>query len=214
VPLDSANGKRGPAYPALFQANTRVWLTALSAPLERPATLDDIPDTELDRLADMGFDWVWMLSVWCTGPVGKGISRSHPDWRREFEETLPDLCEADIGGSGFAITGYSVSPALGGEAALARLRERLRQRGIPLMLDFVPNHTALDHPWIEDHPDYYILGTDHQLEQAPQNYTRIKGRKGDHVVAHGRDPYFPGWPDTLQLNYANPATQEAMVGEL
>jgi hypothetical protein len=34
------------------------------------------------------------------------------------------------------------------------------------------------------------------------------------LLAHGRDPYFPGWPDTLQLNYANPATQEAMIGEL
>ena len=34
------------------------------------------------------------------------------------------------------------------------------------------------------------------------------------LLAHGRDPYFPGWPDTLQLNYANLATQEAMIGEL
>jgi len=34
------------------------------------------------------------------------------------------------------------------------------------------------------------------------------------LLAHGRDPYFPGWPDTLQLDYANAATQEAMIGEL
>ncbi len=37
---------------------------------------------------------------------------------------------------------------------------------------------------------------------------------GDLWLAHGRDPYFPGWPDTLQLNYANPDTQTAMQGEL
>ncbi len=34
------------------------------------------------------------------------------------------------------------------------------------------------------------------------------------VLAHGRDPYFAGWPDTLQLDYGNPATRQAMVGEL
>ena len=117
-----------PAYPSLYQINTRVWLTELSRDLGRPATLDDIPDAELDRLAEMGFDWVWFLSVWQTGPAGQRVSRSNPQWRKEFQETLPDLREEDIPGSGFAITGYTVHRSLGGEAALARLRERLRQR--------------------------------------------------------------------------------------
>ena len=125
-------------YPSLFQINTRVWLTELSRGLGRPATLDDIPDAELDRLAHLGFDWIWMLSVWQTGPAGQQVSRSNPEWRREFEETLPDLREEDIAGSGFAITGYTVHQSLGGDAALARLRERLRKRGLKLMLDFVP----------------------------------------------------------------------------
>jgi hypothetical protein len=82
------------------------------------------------------------------------------------------------------------------------------------MLDFVPNHTALDHGWVLDHPEYYIPGTEEDLSRAPQNYTRVKGKKGPLLLAHGRDPYFPGWPDTLQLNYGNPATQEAMLSEL
>jgi hypothetical protein len=199
--------------PALYQMNTRVWLTGLSRSLGRPATLDDIPDAELDRVAAMGFDWIWMLSVWSTGPAGLQVSRTEPEWRREFEETLPDLREEDIGGSGFAIAGYSVGPALGGPAALARLRSRLAQRGLRLMLDFVPNHTALDHPWVMEHPDYYIAGTELDLMRAPRNYTRA-GATRDLVLAHGRDPYFPGWPDTLQLNYGNPATQAAMNTEL
>ena len=143
-------------YPSLFQINTRVWLTELSRNLHRPATLDDIPDTELDRLAQLGFDWIWMLSVWQTGPGAQRVSRTNREWRKEFEETLPDLREEDIGGSGFAITGYTVHQSLGGDAALARMRDRLRQRGLKLMLDFVPNHTGLDHPWIEDHLEYYV----------------------------------------------------------
>ena len=201
-------------YPSLYQINTRVWLTERARELRRPATLDDIPDAELDRLAEMGFDWVWFLSVWQTGEAGQRISRSHPEWRHEFEETLPDLRDDDIPGSGFAITSYTVHRALGGDAALARLRERLRKRGLRLMLDFVPNHTALDHPWVEEHPEYYITGTERDLGRAPLNYTWVKRRRGDLLLAHGRDPYFPGWPDTLQLNYGNPATQEAMIGEL
>ncbi|MDR3619349.1 MAG: alpha-amylase family glycosyl hydrolase [Paludisphaera borealis] len=203
-----------PRYPSLYQINTRVMTTSLSRKLGRAATLDDVPDAELDDLARMGFDWVWFLSVWRTGPAGQRVSRANPEWRREFEQTLPDLSDDDVAGSGFAITGYEAHPALGGEAALARLRKRLQDRGLRLMLDFVPNHSALDHPWVEDHPEYYIAGTEIDLARAPRNYTWIKRRGGDRLLAYGRDPYFPGWPDTLQLNYGEPATQDAMIGEL
>jgi len=203
-----------PRYPSLLQVNTRVWLTELSLGLGRRATLDDVPDAALDRWAALGFDWIWLLSVWSTGAAGRRISRENLEWRREFEKTLPDLREEDIAGSGFAITGYTVSPDLGGNTALARLRARLRARGLRLMLDFVPNHTALDHPWVDAHPEYYVSGTELELARAPQNYTWVKGSHSEHLLAHGRDPYFPGWPDTLQLDYANPATQEAMIGVL
>jgi glycosidase len=162
----------------------------------------------------MGFDWIWLLSVWRTGSVAQGISRANPEWRHEFQETLPDLREEDIAGSGFAVTGYTVHPSLGGDAALARIRQRLRDRGLRLMLDFVPNHTAPDHPWVQEHIEYFIAGTETDLAQAPHNYTRLNPPQGDKVLALGRDPYFAGWPDTLQLDYSNPATQEAMRGEL
>jgi hypothetical protein len=115
-------------YPSLFQINTRVWLTQLSRSLNRRATLDDIPDDELDRLADLGFDVVWFLSVWQTGLASQKISRSLPELRKEFEETPTDLREEDIEGSGFAITAYTAHATLGGDTALRRLRERLSQR--------------------------------------------------------------------------------------
>jgi Alpha amylase, catalytic domain len=203
-----------PKHPSLYQVNTRVWLTHLSEQLGRAATLDDIPDSELDRFCQQGFDWLWFLSVWQTGSASQKISRSLPELRKEFEETLPDLRETDIEGSGFAITGYTVHAQLGGDAALSRLRERLRNRGLRLMLDFVPNHTALDHPWVEAHPEYFVSGNEADVLRCPPNYGWARRRQGDLVLAYGRDPYFPGWTDTFQLNYGNPATQAAMLEEL
>jgi len=204
----------GNQYPMLYQINTRVWMTELSRKLGCHVTLDEIPDAELDKLANSGFEWIWFLSVWQTGKEGRRISRQNPEWRMEFQETLPDLKEEDIAGSGFAIIRYAVSEELGGDAALSRLHKRLGDRGMKLMLDFVPNHTAPDHDWIRDHPDYYIQADEADMEREPANFTRISLESGDIVLAHGRDPFFPGWPDTLQLNYGNPLLQEALIGEL
>ena len=203
-----------PRYPALYQINSRVWLTELSRAQGKRATLDNIPDAELDRLAALGFDWVWFLSVWQTGPAAQAISRANPQWRREFAATLPDLEDEDIAGSGFAIQSYTVHRDLGGAAALARLRQRLQQRGLKLMLDFVPNHMAPDHAWIDEHPDYFVHGSEPDLARSPRNYCQVQTKNGPLLLAYGRDPYFDGWPDTLQLNYGNPELQQAMIGEL
>jgi hypothetical protein len=205
---------RPPRYPSLCEINTRVWLRRLAQERGSPVTLADIEPATLDRFARQGFDWIWLLSVWQTGPAGRAISRSNPAWRAEFEAALPDLVEEDICGSGFAITGYTVSEALGGDEALADFRSKLARRGIRLMLDFVPNHTAIDHPWAATHPDYYVQGSEALLAGTPQNYLRVETAQGSRILAHGRDPNFPGWPDTLQLNYANRELQSARLDEL
>ena len=176
-------------------------LLEISQALGRAATLDDLDDDILDRLAHGGFNWLWPLGVWQTGPEGQAISRNHPEWRREFEALLPDLAEQDISGSPFAVQDYRVHVDFGGNDALVRLRRRLHQRGIRLLLDFVPNHTAPDHPWVNEHPEYYIAGDESDLAQEPHNFRQIETVHGRRILAHGRDPYFPGWPDTLQLNY-------------
>jgi len=201
-------------YPSLYQINTRVWLTELSEELARPATLDDIPDKELDRLATMGFDWIWFLSVWTTGEKGRKVSLENPEWRHEFEQTLSDLKDEDIGGSGFAIADYHVHPNLGGDPALKRLRERLKKRGLKLMLDFVPNHVGPDHVWVQQHPQYFVAGTEDDIKNNPQNFTRVTLKQGSTILAYGRDPYFSGWPDTVQLDYSNPETVDAMTNIL
>jgi hypothetical protein len=195
-----------PLYPSLYQVNTCVYLGELGRALGRPATLDDWPDAALDRLVEWGFDWLWPLGVWQLGEAALELAPSMVDWP-SVQRVLPDLAAADMVSSPFAITSYTVNKEFGGDAALAGLRERLRQRGIRLMLDFVPNHTALDHPWVHSHPHHYIRGTREDLDREPKNYCVLD----DAVFAYGRDPYFPGWPDTVQLNYRHPAARAAMT---
>jgi glycosidase len=199
-----------PLYPCLYQVNTRVMLQRLSTQLNRPATLDDIPNSALDEWVQSGFDWIYFLGVWQTGTAAPKVSRTNPEWVAEYQRLLPDLTDEDVCGSCFAVTGYSVHQAMGGQAAMERLRDRLHQRGLKLMLDFVPNHTAPDHPWVQTHPDFYVGGTEEHLTREPQNYCRL----GDRIFAYGRDPYFAGWCDTLQLNYGNLDLQLAQINEL
>lgn len=197
-------------YPSLYQINTRILLGEIGP----RATLDDIPDTMLDRWKALGFDMVWMLGVWQTGAAGRQVSRTNPQLRSDYLQVLPDVTDEDICGSPFAVQDYTVHRDFGGDAALARLRQRLHQRGLRLMLDFVPNHTALDHPWTQSHPEFYIAGSEADLEREPQNWQRIVSGPHKLILAHGRDPYFPGWPDTLQLNYRHAGLRAAMQAEL
>jgi hypothetical protein len=204
-------------HPLLYQVNTRVVLQERGVALGRQATLDDVTDAFIDDVAAKGFGWVWFLGVWQTGPIGRQISLSTPKLQEECRRVLPDLRPEDVCGSPFAITAYRVHTDFGGDAALARLRERLARRGLKLLLDFVPNHTARDHEWVTAHPEYYIGGSEDDLRREPQNYARVepaRGGRGGTILAFGRDPYFDGWPDTFQLNYRHAGLREARIGEL
>src|SRR5438552_600654 len=159
-------------YPSLLEINVKVWLYRLSQEAGRAITLGEIADATLDGLAGQGFDWIWLLSVWRRSAASMAVSRSNPAWRAEFLAALPDLTEDDICGSGFAIGAYEVEAALGGKAGLAMFRARLAQRGLRLMLDFVPNHTALDHPWVRTNPDFYVQGSEESLAAEPANFQR------------------------------------------
>ncbi len=200
--------------PSIYQINTRVVLQERGVALGRPATLDDLEDRFLDDIASKGFQWVWFLGVWQTGPAGRQISRSNPKLVEECRRVLPDLKVEDICGSPFAIVAYETSRDFGGDNALAQVRKRLAQRGIKLLLDFVGNHTAPDHAWVQTHPEYYIQGTEDDLARQPQNYARVKLGGRTVILAYGRDPYFDGWPDTFQLNYRHAGFREARIAEL
>lgn len=202
------------AYPSLYQINARAWVNQYARQLGGKATLAAIPDSELEAIAGLGFDWIYLLGVWEQGEIGRRQARQDTRLRQEIRQYLPDVEESEICGSCFAITGYRVSPGLGGEAALRNLRQRMHQHGLRLMLDFIPNHTAIDHPWAWSQPEFYVQGDENSLRHEPKNYVRLATAKGELVLAHGRDPHFTGWNDTLQLNYAHPPVIEAMTQEL
>ncbi|MEM9695992.1 MAG: alpha-amylase family glycosyl hydrolase, partial [Myxococcota bacterium] len=155
----------------------------------------------LDRLRELHFEWLYLLGIWSTGEASRGVSRSTPSLVDEYASTLPDFASHDVCGSPFAVTAYRVHPRMGGNGALARLRERARARDLRLMIDFVPNHVALDHPWRAAHPAYFIVD-DARFESFVADGKRY---------AYGRDPFTGAWRDTLQLNYAEPGLVDEMV---
>ena len=79
-------------------------------------------------------------------------------------------------------------------------RRELTRRGLKLLVDFVPNHVAPGHPWILSHPEYFMQAAEEDLRREPASFVDAGGR----VVACGRDPFFPAWPDVLQWNTFQP----------
>ncbi|MDT7807724.1 MAG: hypothetical protein QOJ70_1537 [Acidobacteriota bacterium] len=203
-----------PKYPTVYEINAWVWLSELSRMHGKPLTLGDVPQSELERVAEYRFDALWLMGVWERSPGARQISRTHPELLEEYRRTLPCYTEADVVGSPYAVRGYRVDPALGGDEGLARLRARLRELGLRLVLDFIPNHMAIDHPWVKEHPERLVQGDAESLEREPRNYFRAGDDDGARVFAYGRDPYFDGWPDTVQLDYRRAETRGAMSDAL
>jgi len=192
----------------------RPLVVRLSNQLGRPASLADLPDEEIDRLAALGFDHVWLMGVWDTGTAGGEIAQRQPWLRERWHELFGANSEPEIVGSPYAIAGYRVAADLGGDDALARLRDRLAQAGIGLVLDFVNHHTAIDHPWVAAHPDRYVSGDEALRDAEPEAWFAAPVAGTRRWLAHCRDPWFPPWTDTAPLDYRNPEVHDAMTREL
>jgi hypothetical protein len=155
-------------YPSLYQINTRVWLRDLADSLKRPATLTDIPDEFLDQVASLGFDYVWFLGLWQTGPAGRRLSLGHPEWLREFRAALPDFSEADVNGSPFAVTGYTLHRDFGQEVDLLTLKERLNTRGLKLIVISFPTTRPWSIPGWQSTPSSMFRGVQPTLSGSPR----------------------------------------------
>ncbi|PIU32668.1 MAG: alpha-amylase [Syntrophobacteraceae bacterium CG07_land_8_20_14_0_80_61_8] len=196
-----------PKHPVLYEINTWVWLAELSRTHERPVNLATVPEQDWDAIASHGFDAVWLMGVWERSPAGIEISMRNEGLLQDFRRALPDFAATDNVGSPYCVRRYVVDHHLGGPPALAKAREQLAQRGLRLILDFVPNHVAPDHPWVAAHPEYFIQGNDGDLRRDPASFIGAGGK----VLACGRDPYFPAWPDVLQLNAFAPGLRAAAI---
>jgi alpha amylase-like protein len=195
------------ANPLIYELNTWVWLGELSRRHGRAVDLGSVPDEEWDAIHSHGFDAVWLMGVWERSPAGTAIALADDALVESFRQALPDLQPEDVVGSPYCIRGYEADPHLGGPAGLATARAALAERGIALILDFVPNHVAPDHPWTSSRPGYFVLGTDADLERDPASFLRV----GDAVLANGRDPYFSAWHDVVQLNAFSPELRAAAI---
>jgi hypothetical protein len=195
---------------ALYEINTLVWLGELSRRYGRPVGLGDVPGEVWDEVARPGIDTVWLMGVWERSPAGLRIALRDEGLLASFRAALPDLTEADIAGSPYCVRNYVVDAALGGPEGLAVARDRLAARGLRLILDHVPNHVAPDHRWLAGRPDCLIQGTADDLAHAPDSFLEAGGR----VYARGRDPYFPPWPDVVQLNAFSEDLRAATVDTL
>ncbi|MBM2841179.1 MAG: glycosidase [Bacteroidetes bacterium] len=202
------------SHPLVYEVNTRVLLRELQAEHGEEVTLGTIPDKLLDEWAALGFDAIWLMGVWTTGKIGLEIARTDKSLLEEYKRVLPNFSEEDVIGSPYAVKAYVVSPALGGNKGLLQLRNRMRQRGLSLVLDFVPNHTARDHQWVSRHPEYYMNGREGEDIQKPEYYFATSTIKGLFVLAFGRDPNYPGWTDTAQLDIRNAETRKAMISTI
>ena len=134
-------------------------------------TLADVPSAAWDAIAARGFDLLFLMGVWRRSPVGQDIARRHEGLRGEYDRTLPGWTDADVVGSPYCISAYEPDDRMGGWPGLAHARRQLRTRGIALIVDFVPNHTAFDHAWVAAHPEWYVLGTEQDAQAAPTHST-------------------------------------------
>jgi glycosidase len=210
----------------LLAKNTYVWLDQLSKKYKRAIHhLNEIPNEELEILAQSGFTGLWLIGLW---------ERSRASAR------IKQLCgNPEAISSAYSLFSYDIAADLGGQAAYEDLKERAWQYGIRLASDMVPNHMAIDSPWVVEHPDWF-LSLEHspfpsytfqgpdlsanpsisiKLEDHYYNRTdasvvfqRIDKRSGDtRYVYHGNDGTTMPWNDTAQLNYLNPEVREAII---
>jgi hypothetical protein len=199
-----------PRQPLIYEINAWVWLAELSRKYKSPITLANVPAEERETIASFGFDAVWLMGVWQRSPTGTRLARGIAPLLEEYRKALPDFTPDDITGSPYCIRDYSVDERLGGPEGLYRARRAFADCGLGLILDFVPNHVALDHDWIREHPEFIIQGDATDLIRAPREFFQ----SGGSVFACGRDPNYPPWADVAQLNAFHPGLREAAVGTL
>ena len=195
-----------PQHPTIYEINTWPWLKELSESQGSEVDLLDIPEAIVD-LDLSQFEVIWLMGVWERSPESRKIAQEHPDLQKGYRTALKNYKKEDIVGSPYAVYYYQVDYRLGGEEGLALIREHLREQGVLLILDYVPNHTAIDHLWTKENSEIYLQATEEDLEKNPDDVFKAN----DTIIWHGKDPYFYPWTDTAQINpFSNEARKKTI----
>lgn len=193
-------------HPHLLEINARVFLNRINNLSRKKMTLVSIPESFWQDYADQGFDLVWLMGVWQRSPGARERALASGHLIHACKNLLPDFSSVDIEGSPYAVYDYALDSSLGKKEDLGKLREKMNKAGLRLIVDFVPNHLALDHPWTFKKPECFVKATRDALKQKPELFYRTSQGL---ALAHGKDPYFPSWNDTVQVNYFSKELRDA-----
>lgn len=182
-------------HPKIYEINTWSWLSNLSEIYGHSIKLNTLPVELIDQELTP-YDVIWLMGVWERSPIGREIAINHEGLQEEYRKALHYFNTNDVIGSPYSVYYYHVSSHLGGSDGLDSFRKELADHGMLLLLDYVPNHVSIDHLWTLEKSDVFIKGTLDDLITKPYDFFSL----GDVVYAHGRDPNFPPWTDTVQIN--------------
>ncbi len=194
--------------PKLYEINTRIWIKRFG----KGITLNTVPFKFFEELADKGINIVWLLGIWKTCNSIVEDYCFTPDLVSDYSKALKDWKKEDVAGSPFALDDYVVNPEFGNFSDLKNLRKKLNDIGIKLVLDFIPNHFGAGTPLIKTNPEIFLRGDEKLFSDDP--HTFFIDKNNGNIFAHGRDPLFPAWQDTVQVNYFSEEAREFMTGRL
>jgi glycosidase len=192
--------------PLLYELNTRVWIKRFVFDTK----LNQVPIDFFKKLRERGFNYVWLMGVWQTNKNSVKKYCFEDGLIKEYNAALPDWKENDVIGSPYSIEDYKVSPDLGGEKALIDLKQKLNELGLKLILDFIPNHFSVESSLLNTNPQIFLRGDESDLQNDPKTFFK----KEDKIFAHGKDPFFDAWQDTVQVNYFSGEAKEFMYNRL
>ncbi|GAM27980.1 hypothetical protein SAMD00019534_111560 [Acytostelium subglobosum LB1] len=193
----------------LYEVSVRPWFLTLSQKYKKTIDrINEIPMEEFQHIKNMGFDMVWLMGVWSLGKYAVQYETTAEHLKQEFSHVLPGYTKDDVIGYPYAITKYEVNPQVGTLQDLQHLKKSLNNMGLHLMLDFVPNHTAVDSPLVNSNPDHYVRAPkDTKAPYDPNTYLPSGIACGASIWGHS-------WLDTAQINIWNTQAIRATIQEL
>lgn len=193
-------------FPSLYEINTRVWLNTLNL------RLIDVPESYWVNLKELGMDYIWLMGIWKTSENNMEKYAFDSGLVEDYNNSLPDWKNEDVIGSPYAIDSYKPNSNIISENELKIFKEKLNKIGLKLILDFIPNHFSAESSLKEIKPEIFLQAQQKNIEV--DNYTYFNDEKSGIIFAHGRDPFFPAWQDTLQINYFSEEARQFMSNEM